>query len=140
MDDLIMLMVLPNSTFVRFVFNTWLCIHDVYYCTMLYYMYYTYLDNKWYFTQNCYYNMKCNSKNKRQRTYHEKTKISFSHIDLGVEICPFGFLILQGFGFQFYRLAESTLCLVSHKAPNPKTSEVYLQLSGYDPRQLDLIG
>ncbi len=62
-------------------------------------------------------------------------KFSFSHKDLGVEICPLpGFLILQGFGFQFnHRLAESTLCLESHKAPKSKTSEVYLQISGYDP-------
>ena len=68
-------------------------------------------------------------------TDYWQINISFSHKDLGVEICPLpGFLILQGFGFQFnHRLAESTLCLVSHKAPKSKTSEVYLQLSGYDP-------
>ncbi len=61
------------------------------------------------------------------------THSSFSHKDLGVKICPLPvFLILQGFGFHFnHGLAESSLCLVSHKAPKSKTLEVYSQYSGY---------
>ena len=38
-------------------------------------------------------------------------------------------LFLKVFGFHFnHGLAESTLCLVSHKAPKSKTLEVYIQI------------
>ncbi len=53
--------------------------------------------------------------------------------DQPVKISPLpGFIILQGFG-KICRsgLAESTICLISHKAPKTKTWEVYLQIRSH---------